>query len=210
MARNLDPKCKQCRRLGEKLLLKGERCFSAKCSMVKRNYPPGIHGQKSKISKTTSYAKQLREKQKAKKIYGLLEKQFRLYYLRAKKLKGNVSQNLLMLLFMRFDNVIYKAGMANSRQMARILITHGHLQINSINVNIPSFQIKPGQTISIKPSSQKRKYWQDLFPLLAKKERPDWITYDAKDQNLKIINYPEAKEMENIFDPKLIIEFYSK
>lgn len=210
MARNLDPKCKQCRRLGEKLLLKGERCISAKCAMVKRNYPPGIHGQKSKTSKTTSYAKQLREKQKAKKIYGILEKQFHLYYLKAKKQKGNVVENLMRLLNMRFDNIIYKAGLAASRQMARILITHGHFQINNVNVNIPSFQVKPGQLITIKPSVQKRKYWQELWPLLNKKERPNWMAYDEKEQILKVINYPTAKELENIFDPTLIIEFYSK
>lgn len=210
MARNLDPKCKQCRRLGEKLFLKGERCNSNKCAIIKRNYPPGLHGQKTKVKKMTGFAQQLREKQKAKKIYGILEKQFRQYFEKAKKLKGNTAQNLLLFLNLRFDNIIFLGGFAPSRQAARSLITQGHFQINNHNVNIPSFQLKPGSQVTLKENVKNKKYWQEILPLLIKKERPDWLDYDEKSNILKIINLPETKDLENIFDPTLIIEFYSK
>lgn len=210
MARNLDPKCKQCRRVGEKLFLKGERCFSGKCAIVKRNYPPGIHGQKAKVRKTTSFAKQLREKQKAKKVFGLLERQFKKYYDQAKKTKGNITENLLKFLNLRFDNVVYLGGLTSSRAMARMLITQGHFQIDGKNVNMPGYQLKPDQTITIKETKKNNKFWQNNLPLLAKKERPDWLAYDEKNNSLKVINLPEAKNLKNVFDPTLIIEFYSK
>lgn len=210
MARNLDPKCKQCRRIGEKLFLKGERCFSTKCAMIKRNYPPGVHGQKTKVKKMTSFARQLREKQKAKKIFGILEKQFKQYYEKAKKAKGNIAENLIKLLNLRFDNIIFLGGLASSRNSARLLITQGHFQINSKNVNIPSYQLIPGQEITIKESKKKSKFWQDYLPRINKKEQPNWLTYDEKINKLKIINLPEGENLKNIFDPTLIIEYYSK
>ncbi len=210
MARNLDPKCKQCRRLGEKLFLKGERCFSNKCTFIKRNYPPGLHGQKTKVRKMTGFAQQLREKQKAKKIFGILEKQFHGYYKKAKMMKGNTAQNLLQLLNLRFDNIIFKGGLAPSHQSARLLISHGHFQIDGQNVNIPSYQLKPGQQITIKEKVKNKKYWQELLPRLVKKERPNWLDYDEKNLSLKVLNKPTEKDLENIFDPSLIIEYYSK
>jgi len=210
MARNLDPKCKQCRRIGEKLFLKGDRCYSAKCAIVKRNYPPGIHGQKSKVRKTTSFAKQLREKQKAKKIFGLLEKQFRKYYETAKKTKGNIAENLLKLLNFRFDNLVYLGGFANSRNNARLLITQGHFLINGKKNNIPSYQIKIGQIINVAENKKKNKYWQEALPKLSKKERPDYLVYDDKVNSLMMVSQPEIKNLQNLFDPTLIIEFYSK
>jgi len=210
MARNLDPKCKQCRRIGEKLFLKGERCSSAKCAIVKRNYPPGIHGQKNKMKKQSVYGQQLKEKQKAKKIFGILEKQFNKYFQTAKNMKGNTSDNFLKLLNMRFDNIVYKSGLVPSRTNARGLITQGHFMVDGKNVNIPSYQLKSGQEIKIKDSKKAKKVWQEFMTKAAKKERPDWLSFDEKAQTIKIIKQPETAELLNVFDPSLIIEFYSK
>lgn len=210
MARNLDPKCKQCRRIGEKLFLKGDRCSTTKCAIIKKNYPPGMHGAKGKIKKQSVYGQQLKEKQKAKKIYGLMEKQFRNYYTKAKKTKGNTSENLIRLLNLRFDNIVYQGGLATSRTSARMLITQGHFQIDKNNVNIPSYQLKPGQQIGIKDNKKTKKYWQNNLPLIDKKERPNWLDFDNKSQILKIISFPETDKIESIFDSALIIEFYSK
>jgi small subunit ribosomal protein S4 len=141
MSKNLDPKCKRCRRVGEKMLLKGDRCVSTKCAMVKKNYPPGFHGPKGK-QRLSDFGTQLREKQKAKIIYNLLEKQFKLTYFEAKKKGGNVGDNFIQLLESRLDNAIYRIGFAGSRSQARELVSHGHFLINEKKVNIPSFQLK--------------------------------------------------------------------
>ena len=150
MGRDLDPKCKQCRRLGEKLMLKGERCFSSRCAMVKRNYPPGFHGVKGSKHRHSDYSLQLAEKQKAKKQYHLLEKQFKLTFEKASKQPDNTGENLLRLLEMRLDNAVYRLGFASSRSQARQLVNHGHIQVNNRKVNIPSCQIKVGDIIKIK------------------------------------------------------------
>ena len=161
MARNLSSKCKQCRRAGQKLFLKAERCTTAKCSMVKRNFPPGAHGIKG-YGRLTDYGNQLREKQKAKKIYRILEQQFRNYILKANQAKANSEKILIELLEMRFDNVIYRAGFAKSRDLARQLINHNHFLVNGKRIDIPSYQVRIGDLISIKAKSSKLKFFSNL------------------------------------------------
>lgn len=209
MARSLDPKCKQCRREGIKLFLKGEKCFSAKCPMIKRNYPPGVHGPKGR-RRSTEYGTQLREKQKAKKIYGILERQFRNYYLKAIRQKGDTGEIIQQLLETRLDNVIYKAGFAQSRKQARQMVNHGLFLVNDKKVNIPSFQLKPKDEITIKPQKTKAKIFADLDKKLEKYNVPSWLNLDLKAKKIKVLNKPKQEELEQTFNPRLIVEFYSK
>jgi len=207
MAKNLDPKCKQCRREGEKLFLKGEKCNSAKCPAIKRNYPPGVHGVKRQ-KRLTQYGQQLREKQKAKRIYGLLEKQFKNYYEKAVKKQGDTGKLLNQMLEMRFDNVIYRAGLANSRKKSRQMVNHGLFKINGKKVDIPSCQVKTKDEITINPKNADSKLFADLN--LDKKDVVSWIHVDPKELKVKIINKPTPKEIEQSFNSRLIVEFYSR
>ena len=209
MARNLDPKCKQCRREGVKLFLRGDRCLSPKCAMVKRNYPPGLHGVK-RASRLSGYGLQLREKQKTKRIYGMLEKQFRGYYDKAAKTKGDTGEILLQLLERRLDNVVYKLGLAKSRNAARQLVTHGHLQVNSKNVNIPSFQVKVNDLIKVKANKSKDKYWQSWQKATGKTEVPQWLHLEKKNLSGKVLSMPQKEDLKQEIDPYLIVEFYSR
>lgn len=209
MAKNLDPKCKQCRREGTKLFLKGEKCFSPKCPMIKRNYPPGIHGTKRQ-KRLTEYGQQLREKQKAKRIYGILEKQFRNYYKKAIHKKGDTGEILQQFLEMRLDNIVYRSGLAKSRNQARQMVNHGLFLVNGKKVDIPSYQVKPKDEISIKPEKAKAKNFADLDKTLEKHEAPNWISFDKKDKKAKILNKPAGGELDQPFNPRLIVEFYSK
>lgn len=207
MARELDPKCKQCRREGEKLFLKGDRCFTPKCAMVKRNYPPGQHGPKRQ-SRQTQYGLQLREKQKAKKIYGILERQFRNYYQKSTMQPGDVSENLLRFLETRLDNVVYRFGFTSSRSLARQLINHGHFQVNGKKVTIPSYSVKIGDTISVKPSREKLAIFKDYLKSSKKRELPDWL--EAADLKGKMTNMPNIDAIKQTINVPLIIEFYSR
>ena len=209
MAKNLDPKCKQCRREGTKLFLKGEKCYSPKCPIVRRNYPPGVHGAKGR-KHPTEYGIQLREKQKAKRIYGILERQFKNYYQKAIVKKGNTGEFLSQLLETRLDNVIYRMGLAKSRGLARQLISHGHFLINGKRVNIPSYQVKVKDKVAIKPNRLNSKIFQDLSKTLEKYEFPTWLIFDSKTKEGKILSKPEITEVEKLFDPRLIVEFYSR
>lgn len=209
MGRDLNPRCKQCRRTGEKLFLKGERCYTAKCAMVKRNYPPGIHGPKGK-SKPTEYGTELNEKQKARKQYHLLEKQFRLTFERAKKEAGNTGENFLKLLEQRFDNVIYRLGWASTRQQARQLISHGHFTINDRKVNIPSYQIKAGEVIKIKSNKKDAQPFKSLKDKLQKSEAPGWINLDKSELTAKILHAPDVNALKPNFNMQMIVEFYSR
>lgn len=210
MARNLEPKCQQCRRFGEKLLLKGARCYSAKCAMVKRNYPPGAHGQKNVGRKTSEYGKQLLAKQKAKKIYRLLEKQFANYFKRASLLKGNTSANFLKILETRLDNVIYRTGLAESRDKARQIISHGHILVNGKRVNIPSYEVKERDTIEIKDKKTKGQFLEGAIKDISGKDMPDWLAVDENKEAIKVISMPEEKDYEKGIDARLIVEFYSR
>jgi len=209
MGRNIDSKCKQCRRVGEKLFLKGDRCSTPKCAMVKRNYAPGFHGPKGR-KRLSDYGLQLQEKQKAKKYYGLLEKQFRLTYAKASKKQGDAGKNFLRLLEMRLDNVIFRLGWAASRSQARQLVNHGHFTVNSRKTDIPSFSVKLGEVIKIKKSSQSNRFFKNLGEKLKKAERPSWLNFDASDLSAKVLHEPKETDLPQNINVQMIIEYYSK
>lgn len=209
MAKNLDSKCKQCRREGEKLMLKGIRCASAKCAIVKRNYPPGIHGSKGR-PRQSEYSNQLREKQKAKKIYNLLEKQFKLTFDKAQTQKGDTGENFLKMLERRLDNVIYRLGIAPSRSAARQLVGHGHFTVNDKKVNIPSYIVKTGDIIKIKKSSLRNKDFMGISEKLQKVEAPGWLNLDAKELTAKVLHEPGKNDLEMKINTPMIVEFYSR
>jgi small subunit ribosomal protein S4 len=208
MARNLNPKCKQCRRIGEKLFLKGDRCDSVKCTLIKKNYPPGIHGAKQQRgAKLSEYGKQLREKQKAKRIYGILEKQFKNYFQKAAKKKKETGELLLKTLEMRLDNVIYQIGLVKSRNKARQLVTHGYFSINNKKANIPSYEVKINDVIKIRKQNKK---WEEGDKKLKKDDIPRWLSFNAKENIIKILNKPKKEDLPQNIDTRLIVEHYSK
>ncbi len=209
MGKILDPKCKMCRRAGEKLMLKGDRCLTQKCAIIKRNYPPGFHGTKGK-KRLSDYGTQLYEKQKAKRTYGLLEKQFRLTYENAKKIKGDTGKNLMMLLEMRLDNAVFRTGLAASRALARQLVNHGHFTVNGKKVNIPSFQLKPGDLITVKISSRRNKHFKDLGDKYKQYVPPSWMTVEPKELSVKILHQPIEIDIPANISPQAIVEFYSR
>jgi small subunit ribosomal protein S4 len=208
MARNLNPKCKQCRRIGEKLFLKGDRCDSVKCTLIKKNYPPGIHGAKrQRGAKLSEYGKQLCEKQKAKRIYGILEKQFKNYFQKAAKKKKETGELLLKTLEMRLDNVIYRIGLVKSRNKARQLVTHGYFSINDKKANIPSYEVKINDVIKIRKQNKK---WEEENKKLKKDDIPLWLSFNAKENIIKILNKPKKEDLPQNIDTRLIVEHYSK
>jgi len=209
MAKNLDPKCKQCRREGEKLFLKGDRCNSPKCAMVKRNYPPGAHGGKGP-SRLTNYGQQLREKQKAKRIYGLLEKQFKNYFKKAVNKKGDTGEILSQLLELRLDNVVFRLGFAKSRRAARQLVNHGHFLINDKKNNIPSYQVDINDVISIREKSLETSSFKGLSKGLEKYEAPSWLVLDPKELKGRILSMPGDNDLVQGINMKLIVEYYSR
>lgn len=209
MARNLKARCAQCRREGEKLFLKGDRCYMAKCGVVRRPYPPGVHGPKGK-TRLTGYGTQLREKQKAKHTYGVLEKQFRNYFDKASQKKGDTSEFLLQLIEMRLDNVVYRLGLAKGRQQARQFVGHGLIFVNGKKVTIPSYATKVGEVISIKPSAASKKLFESLPQTLQKYEVPVWLALDVAKIEGKIIRKPTKEDIKTQFDLKMIVEFYSR
>lgn len=209
MGRNLDPKCKQCRRVGEKMFLKGERCSGAKCALVKRNYPPGVHGGKGR-TRQTEYGLQLQEKQKAMKEYRLMEKQFKLTFLRAQQRTGNVADNFLSLLETRLDNTIYRLNFAPSRDMARQLITHGHITINDKKTAIPSYQVKTNDIIKIKAGSGRKKVFATLGESLKKAKIPSWLYLNVGEMSGKVLNQPSSKDLTSNINSQMIVEFYSR
>jgi small subunit ribosomal protein S4 len=206
MARNLDPKCKQCRREGMKLFLKGERCLTEKCAVERRSYPPGEHG-RGRI-KQSEYLLQLREKQKARRYYGILEKQFRNYYEKAAKASGITGEALLRMLETRLDNVVYRLGFAASRAQARQIIRHGHFQVNGRRVNIPSFQVKPNDVISLKPGSPVEQVVRDATDLTA--SVASWLQADHDNLTGKVLKLPERADIDTPVQEQLIVELYSK
>jgi len=212
MGRNLDPKCKQCRRAGEKLFLKGERCYTPNCAIVKRNFPPGFHGQKGK-KRQSDYGMQLAEKQKAQKQYNLMEKQFRLTFAKAKKKTGDAGENLLRLLESRLDNAIYRTGFASSRAKARQLVGHGHFEVNNRKVSIPSYEVKEGDVIKVRELSKKFKIFKELPEKLltpGSTTVPSWLNIDAKALSAKVLHQPKANDLKFNINAQVIVEFYSK
>lgn len=208
MARYIGNKCKLCRREGMKLFLKGQRCFTDKCALSRRDYPPGVHAQKR--SKVTDYGVRLREKQKLKRIYGVLERQFRLYFKEAERLKGNTGENLLMLLERRLDNVVLASGFALSRNHARQLINHGHFTINDKRVDIASFQVRPGDVL--KPSSKEKtkKIVGDAVEVNKSQPVPAWLSVSGDAMEAKVNGIPRREDVPHPIQEQLIIELCSK
>ncbi|MBW6440852.1 30S ribosomal protein S4 [Patescibacteria group bacterium] len=207
MARDLSAKCKKCRREGKKIFLKGERCFSVKCAMVKRPYAPGQHGQARRMG-LSEYGTQLREKQKVKRTYGLMEKQFRKYYDMASSMKGNTGVLLSTLLERRMDNVVFRLGLGESRNHARQLVNHGHFLLNGVKTDIPSCLLKEGDIISIK--NDKGVFFQNLKNTLKNHQTPSWLALDLKKMEGKVVSTPVLDEIDVNSNIHLIIEFYSK
>ena len=206
MARYRGPVCKLCRREGMKLFLKGERCLTEKCAIERRSYPPGEHG-RGRI-KQSEYLLQLREKQKARRYYGLLEKQFRLYYERASRRSGVTGENLLRMLELRLDNVVYRLGFAASRAQARQLVRHGHFNVNGRRVNIPSYQVRSDDIISIRLGSPAEQAVRDATDLTA--SVAPWLQADHENLTGKILKLPERGEIDAPVQESLIVELYSK
>ncbi len=208
MARYRDALCRLCRRESDKLFLKGDRCYTDKCAVERRKYSPGQHGQRRK--KLSDYALQLREKQKAKETYGVLEKQFRKYYYMADKKKGVTGSNLLQLLERRLDNVVYRLGLASNRRQARQLVLHGHVTVNDRRVSIPSCLIRTGDLISIKNMSKKLAIIEENISKMEHRGMPAWLEMDVSNIQGKIVHYPARDEIEIPVQEQLIIELYSK
>jgi small subunit ribosomal protein S4 len=206
MARTTGPKCKQCRREGMKLFLKGERCLTEKCGIERRSYPPGQHGRGR--TKQSEYLTQLREKQKAKRYYGVLEKQFRNYYEKASRRTGITGENLLRFLELRLDNVVYRLGFAASRAQARQLVRHGHFLVNGRRVNIPSFQLRPDDVLSMRTGSTAEESIRDATDLTA--SVASWLQADHDNLTGKVLRHPDREEIDTPVQEQLIVELYSK
>jgi small subunit ribosomal protein S4 len=209
MARYIGPVCRLCRREGMKLFLKGERCYTEKCAIEKRNFPPGQHG-KTRKSKMQGYGIQLREKQKVKRIYGVLEDQFRGYFEQAERTRGITGVTLLQLLERRLDNVAYRAGFATSRPAARQLVRHGHFTVNGRKVDIPSFSVKPGDVVAVRQSSKQVPAILHALEEVKGRGVPEWLQYDAAGLSAKISSVPTREQINLPVQEQLIVELYSK
>lgn len=212
MARYRGPVCKLCRREGVKLMLKGERCVGLKCGLERRNYPPGQHGSGFRRRQLSDYGTQLREKQKARRIYSVLERQFRRHYAEAARKKGVTGENLLQILERRLDNVIYRLGFADSRRQARQLVNHGHFFLNGRKTDIPSALVSIGDVISVRPESRKKTYFKDLTDgnILSKKTVPSWLQLIPAKMEATVRSLPERQELEISLNEQLIVELYSR
>ena len=209
MARYVGPVCRLCRREGMKLFLKGERCYTEKCAIEKRNFPPGQHG-KLRKAKLVGYGLQLREKQKVKRIYGVLENQFRRYFEVADRTRGITGETLLQLLERRLDNVIYRLGLATSRAQARQLVRHGHFLINGRKVDVPSYQVKAGDTVGVRSGSAQDATIQHAMEEVKGRGIPEWLSWDAGAMAGKINSLPTREQINLPVQEQLIVELYSK
>ncbi len=206
MSRYTDANCKLCRREGQKLFLKGDRCYSVKCALEKRNYAPGQHGQARK--KQSEYGNQLREKQKAKRFYGVQETQFRNLFDKAAKKAGKTGENLLIMLETRLDNVVFRLGFAASRKEARQLVTHGHFTINGKKADIPSMEVKVGDVVAVKPRSQQSIKFKEVKEMQI--TVPEWMTVEESKLEGKILTLPTREQIDTPVTEQLIVELYSK
>ena len=206
MARYTGPSCRLCRREGQKLFLKGERCYSGKCAMEKRSYAPGQHGQGRK--KSSDYGLQLREKQKAKRFYGLQETQFRNMFEKAAAKKGITGENLLIMLETRLDNVVFRMGLASSRKEARQLVTHGHFTVNGKKADIPSMQLKAGDVVAVKEKSTSSPKFKEIKEMTI--STPAWVTIDTQKLEGKVLAMPTREQIDTPVAEHLIVELYSK
>jgi small subunit ribosomal protein S4 len=210
MARYTGPDCKLCRREGMKLYLKGDKCLTKKCPIEKRAYPPGQAGQ-ARRRKPSEYAIQLREKQKVRRIYGVLETQFRSIFAEAERRPGMTGENLLQLLEMRFDNVIYRMGFASSRDQARQLVTHGHFRVNNRKANVPSMRLKPGDVITLDEGSEKTEYFAAGAAFgSARSQTPQWLEVNNAGMTGRVVTTPQRSDVDALVTEQLIVEFYSR
>jgi small subunit ribosomal protein S4 len=209
MARYIGPVCRLCRREGMKLFLKGERCYGEKCAIEKRNFPPGQHG-KTRKAKLAGYGLQLREKQKVKRIYGVLEDQFRRYFEAAERTRGITGETLLQLLERRLDNVVYRLGLATSRPQGRQLVRHGHFLVNGKKVDIPSYSVKPGDVVTVLGRTQKNPTVEHAIEEVKGRSIPGWLTFDAETITGRIMSVPTREQINLPVQEQLIVELYSK
>ncbi len=214
MGRYIGPVCRLCRREGRKLFLKGEKCMSPKCPFERRPYPPGQHGRMAarlRRGRESDYARQLRAKQQAKRIYGVSERQFRRYFDVAQQARGLTGQVLLQLLETRLDNVVYRLGFARSRREARQLVTHGHFTVNGRRTDIPSYQVRPGDVIAVREGSRNRTFFREIIPAWAEGQKvPDWLERDLDNLSGRVLRLPERGDIDTQVDEQLIVEFYSR
>ena len=208
MARYRDPVCKLCRREGMKLFLKGDRCFSAACAIEKRNYAPGMHGQRR--TKVSDYCRQLREKQKMRRIYGVLETQFRKYFRLAERQTGITGENLVRILEQRLDNVVHRLGFAASRAQARLLITHGHILVNGRKTDIASYRVRPGDTVEVRPKSREMTAIKTALEGVKRRALPSWLELDATNLKGTVRSIPSREEIAIPVEEQLIVALYSK
>ena len=216
MAKTISPVCKLCRREGEKLYLKGERCFTPKCSFEKRSFAPGQHGKTAgrgrgpKRTGVSDFGRQLRAKQKARRVYGVLERQFRRYYETALGRRGLTGLNLLQILETRLDNVVFRLGFAASRSQARTLVTHGHFTVNGRRTDVPSMLLKQGDQIAVRPGSSGLTYFKELPALAEKRTSPAWLARDIGKMLGGVSRLPDRPEIEGTLNEQLIVEYYSR
>jgi small subunit ribosomal protein S4 len=212
MARYTGPVCKLCRREGQKLFLKGARCFSPKCSLERREYPPGEHGRYAQFRRRrpSDYSLQLRAKQTVRRVYGILERQFRRYFRLAERQPGMTGENLLILLERRLDNVVYRVGFADSRAQARQLVQHGHFMVNGRRVTIPSLLIRPDDAIVVRDGSRKRAYFKERAQLLDEQQVPVWLRVDPAALSAQVVSLPRREDIEVPVNEQVVVEFYSR
>ncbi len=212
MARHTGPVCKLCRREGEKLFLKGSRCLTPKCAIERRSYPPGQHGRDAQYrrGRASDYLLQLREKQKARRIYGVFERQFSNYFTKATQRSGLTGSNLLILLESRLDNVIYRLGIADSRPQARQLVSHGHIMLNGRKTDVPSALVSAGDTISVRPESSKNTYFKTLRQELDERQVPRWLSLNAESMTANVAQLPARDDIDVSLNEQLIVEYYSR
>ncbi len=215
MAKYIGPVCRLCRREGEKLFLKGERCFSPKCAFERRNFAPGQHGKskgrsRSVTGRESDYARQLRAKQRARRVYGVFERQFRRYYEVSLQRRGLTGLNLLQILESRLDNVIFRLGFATSRAQARLLVTHGHFTVNGRRTDVPSMLMEPGDVIQVREGSRTATYFKDVPAQAEARNYPAWLNRDIKNLSGTVQRLPERAEIDGNLNEQLIVEYYSR
>lgn len=208
MGRYIENKCKLCRREGMKLFLKGQRCFTDKCAVSRRDYPPGVHAQKR--AKVTDYGVRVREKQKLKRIYGVWERQFRIYFEEAERMKGNTGENLMVLLERRLDNVVLAAGFALSRNHARQLVNHGHFAVNGRFVDVASFSVRPGDVVSVRNKEAVKKQVADALEINKSQPVPAWLEVNRDNLSIRVVAAPRREDVPHPIQEQLIIELCSK
>jgi len=209
LARYVDAACRLCRRENLKLFLKGDRCYTDKCAFERRGYAPGQHGQR-RGRKLSDYGIQLREKQKAKRIYGILERQFRRYYIKADRQKGITGTNLLVLLERRLDNIVYRMGFSSSRRQARQLVRHNHVMVNGLKVNVPSYLVKVGDSVEVKEASRKIPVIIESMETFVRREKSPWLEVDSDNYRGVLTALPNREELTIPINEQLIVELYSK